>query len=137
MFPDFILPLEVELLLARPAGHHQRLPRHHLPHPRKRALYGEIHELLAPGGLFVNVEHVASASPELESLFAEKYVEQLAARTGRPLETVAQEYHTRPDKADNILESLETQLGWLREIGFRHVDCAFKWLELAVFCGVR
>src|SRR5262249_19531237 len=33
---------------------------HHLPDTRKRELYAEIFALLAPGAMFVNVEHVAS-----------------------------------------------------------------------------
>ena len=44
---------------------------------------------------------------------------------------------TRPDKADNILERVEEQVKWLREIGFDHADCYFKFLELAVFGGVK
>jgi hypothetical protein len=50
---------------------------------------------------------------------------------------VEAEYCGRPDKADNILERVEVQVEWLREIGFLHADCYFKWLELAVFGGVK
>ena len=57
--------------------------------------------------------------------------------TGRDKTEVQREYHGRPDKADNILEPVEAQVGWLREIGFEQADCHFKWLELAVFGGVR
>jgi ubiquinone/menaquinone biosynthesis C-methylase UbiE len=110
---------------------------HHLPTPRKRALYAEVFGLLRPGGLFVNVEHVASATPELEAVHDEAYIDHIAAVTGRGRAEVEREYHNRPDKADNILDPVEAQVGWLREIGFEHADCYFKWLELAVFGGVR
>jgi tRNA (cmo5U34)-methyltransferase len=110
---------------------------HHLPTPRKRALYAEVFGLLRPGGLFVNVEHVASATPELEGVFDGAYIDHLAAVTGRDRAQVEAEHHARTDKADNILEPVEAQVGWLREIGYDQADCYFKWLELAVFGGVR
>lgn len=50
---------------------------------------------------------------------------------------VAQEYYSRPDKEDNILERADVQVHWLQEIGFHHADCYFKWMELAVFGGVK
>ncbi len=110
---------------------------HHLPHERKRALYAEILTVLAPGGLFLNVEHVASATPALEAVQEEVMIDQLTARTGRPRDVVAREYRARPDKADNILAPVDVQVQWLRELGFAHADCFMKFLELAVFGGVR
>lgn len=110
---------------------------HHLPTPRKRALYEEVFGLLAFGGMFINVEHVAPPSTELEALFGEAYIDQLVAGTGRERAVVESEYHSRADEADNILDPVEIQVGWLREIGFGHADCYFKWLELAVFGGVK
>ena len=110
---------------------------HHLSHSRKKELYGEIHQVLHPGGLFVNIEHVSSPSLELEALFDEGFISEITKRTGRDPEVVRREYHERQDKADNQLLDLETQLSWLREIGFHHVDCIFKWLELVVICGVK
>ena len=114
-----------------------RYALHHLPTARKRFLYGEVFDLLVPGGLFLNVEHVASATPELEAVHDRAYIDHIAAVTGRDRGEVEREYHDRPDKADNILDLVEAQVGWLREIGFAHADCYMKWLELAVFGGVR
>lgn len=93
---------------------------HHVSHERKRALYGEVFERLRPGGVFCNLEHVSSPTAALHERF-------LAA------------FHTRPAEEDpsNQLLDMETQLGWLREIGFADVDCLWKWRELALLRGSK
>ena len=113
---------------------------HHQPDDRKRALYGEIYDLLSAGGIFVNVEHVAPATPRVSALSDELFVDSLTAHNGRlggqkTREQIATDYVRRPDKAANILAPVEDQCAWLREIGFVDVDCYFKVFELAVFGG--
>jgi tRNA (cmo5U34)-methyltransferase len=115
---------------------------HHQPDERKRSLYGELFELLAEGGLFLNLEHVASVAPWLEAAFDEYFVDALwrfhqQSGTGKNREQVAREYYARPDKAANILALTDVQCSWLREIGFKDVDCYFKALELALFGGIK
>jgi tRNA (cmo5U34)-methyltransferase len=93
---------------------------HHLPHQRKRELYREIYDHLFPNGVFCNLEHVASPTSSLH----EKFLRSI----GDTLET--------EDKSNQLLD-LETQLVWLREMGFTDVDCYWKWLELALMVGVK
>jgi SAM-dependent methyltransferase len=113
---------------------------HHQPDESKRRIYAEIFELLAPGAPFIHIEHVASASPWIEHQFNELLVDRMYAYDvaiggSRTREQVAADYVYRPDKAANILAPLETQLEWLREIGYQDVDCLFKIYELALFIG--
>jgi ubiquinone/menaquinone biosynthesis C-methylase UbiE len=93
---------------------------HHVTHERKRSLYAEIFSLLTPGGVFCNLEHVASPSVQLHHQFLDKLA-------------------TPPEQEDpsNKLLDVETQLTWLREIGFVDVDCHWKWRELALLAGVK
>lgn len=93
---------------------------HHLEHERKRSLYGEVFDLLEPGGVFANFEHVASATHRLHLAFF--------AAIDEPIEN--------EDPSDCLLD-VETQLGWLRELGFDDVDCYWKWLEMALLVGVK
>ncbi|NJK67056.1 MAG: class I SAM-dependent methyltransferase [Microcoleus sp. SU_5_3] len=93
---------------------------HHVEDDRKRSLYTEIFNLLNPGGIFCNLEHVASATPALHQKFRE------ALGIG-----------DTPDDPSNKLLDVETQLRWFREIGFDDVDCYWKWLELALLVGVK
>ena len=130
------LPLnQVDLIVSGFAIHHQ-------PDERKREIYAEIFGLLRPGGLFLNLEHVASASTQGTRLFDEYFIDSLVRFHGRAgssksREEIAGEYYHRPDKVANILAPVETQCGWLREIGFTGVDCFFKVFELALFGGWR
>jgi SAM-dependent methyltransferase len=93
---------------------------HHVGHERKPALYGEVHDRLAPGGVFCNLEHVASPTPELHDAFL-----------------LAIGYAPADDDPSNQLLDVETQLAWLGELGFEQVDCHWKWRELALLAAVR
>jgi len=91
---------------------------HHCTDERKRQLYSEIFNALLPGGVFCNLEHVASPTEELHNRFL------------RSLGLSEEE-----EDPSNKLLDVETQLLWLRNIGFQHVDCHWKWLELALIGG--
>lgn len=93
---------------------------HHVIHPRKRELYAEIFARLSSGGVFCNLEHVASPTPLLHAQF-------LATMDLTP----------ETEDPSNKLLDVHTQISWLREIGFDHVDCHWKWRELALLTGVR
>jgi SAM-dependent methyltransferase len=93
---------------------------HHVIDERKRALYGEVLERLELGGVFSNLEHVASPTHEL-------HVAWLEALGTAP----------EDDDPSNKLASVEAQLGWLREVGFEQVDCHYKWREIALLGATK
>jgi tRNA (cmo5U34)-methyltransferase len=93
---------------------------HHLEHRRKRSLYREVLALLEPGGVFANFEHVASPSERVHRAFF--------AAIGEPIEYEDPSYR---------LLDVETQIGWLRELGFEDADCYWKWREMALLAGVK
>lgn len=93
---------------------------HHLEDERKRAIYAEVLTLLEPGGRFLNLEHVASATPALHAEF------------------MAAIAHLEDEEdPSNRLSPVEHQLGWLRDAGFADVDCHWRWRELALLRADR
>ena len=112
---------------------------HHQPDERKQQVYHEIFGLLAPGGMFLNLEHVKPFSTITSKVFDEIFIDNLCtvAEEGTSREQVANQYHNRPDKEANILASVSDNCRWLRESGFAEVDSYFKALELALFGGIK
>jgi tRNA (cmo5U34)-methyltransferase len=76
--------------------------------------------LLASGGVFLNLEHIALATEALHQKFL--------AAVGLSPET---------DDPANILLDVETQLKWLRQIGYKDVDCLWKWLEITLLTATK
>jgi SAM-dependent methyltransferase len=88
---------------------------HHVSDERKQCLYREVSDLLAPGGVFCNLDVVASPTRSLH----EKWREEMGAFD---------------DPAD-VLCDLASQLRWLSEAGLDDVDCIWKWRSLALMRG--
>ncbi len=89
---------------------------HHLEDERKQRLSAEVAALLAPGGLFANLDVVASATPELHAEFL--------ALIGRPA-----------DDPEDRLSDIGSQLDWLRNAGLVQVDCLWRWRGFALLVG--
>ncbi len=91
---------------------------HHCANERKRVIYQEVWSLLEPAGVFCNLEHVASPNQRVHQRFLE-----------------AMNIAGEEEDPSNQLLDVETQLRWLRDIGFEDVDCYWKWPELALIVG--
>jgi tRNA (cmo5U34)-methyltransferase len=118
---------------------------HHLPPQRKRALFGELFELLAPGGLFVNLDYVLVHGP-LAGLFNEQMVANaMHAERERAGEHAARHEaeEVRRQLADDgvgdedIPDTAEDQVAWLSDAGFEQAEVHFKWAEASVFGAVK
>jgi tRNA (cmo5U34)-methyltransferase len=90
---------------------------HHVTDQRKRSLYAEIAGLLAPGGVFANLEIVKSPTQALHDQWRD-------------------EMDARDDPAD-VLADMTSQLEWISAAGLENVDCIWKWRSLALLRGER
>ena len=91
---------------------------HHLDDAAKRALFARVAHVLRPGGVFANLEVVASATPELHAAFR--------AAIGRAA-----------DDPEDKPAAVESQLTWMRAAGLSQVDCLWRWRGFALLVGSR
>ncbi len=105
-------------------------------------IYSDLFEMLAPGGLFFNLDFVSISAPFARKVFESLYIESLAqfraARTGvLDRDTAEKDFLQRPDKESLLPSQTDVQCDWLREIGFVGVDCFFRGLGIAFFGGAK
>lgn len=106
---------------------------HHVEDEHKRRLFAQVHERMAPGGVFVNAEQVAGPTPHLDAVYADWHRTRCAE-----LGTTAEEWAAAEQRMGfDHLAPLESQLHWLRDAGFEQVDCLFKQYGFAVIVARR
>jgi tRNA (cmo5U34)-methyltransferase len=119
---------------------------HHLSDERKRVLYREVYELLRPGGVFLNNDLVATPQVlrtrfEELNLLAIQEQDRLKRGWERPLEEIHAEMREQLQAAGpqhhSQIADLSDQLEWLREAGFKSVDCYWRYLDLSIFGGAK
>jgi len=137
MSPDWAAGLgQFEAVVSSIAIHNVRFP------DRIKAIYGEVFPLVAPGGCFINLDHVASGElagragrqerlmQRRQQIFSDtgelKALSEIGAETGRGgrLNT-----HAEPSREDleriagHERATLANQLRWLLEAGFDEAEC--------------
>ena len=89
---------------------------HHLDDARKQTLTEEVADRLAPGGVFANLDVVASGSPRHHAEFLRLI--------GRP-----------EDDPEDRPAPIGLQLEWMRAAGLHDVDCLWRWRGFALLAG--
>jgi tRNA (cmo5U34)-methyltransferase len=106
---------------------------HHLEDADKKVLFGRVHDVLRPGGVFVNAEQVLGPTPELAELYVETWQRLCRELGAGDAELTAAIERRRHDRCADV----ESQLRWLREAGFPTADCLYKYWEQAVLVAVK
>jgi tRNA (cmo5U34)-methyltransferase len=106
---------------------------HHLSDEQKRSLFKRIHGALNDEGVFVNAEQFRCATPERHKFHHERWITRVRELGVDDRDLAAALERMKFDRA----ATLEDQLEWMREAGFREIDCAYKNLIFAVYCGLK
>lgn len=110
---------------------------HHLYNGEKKSLFQYIYDHLNSGGFFLNIETVKAPTNELESWYRVIWKEwiqenQIKLDVKKSFEYLPEQYKNNPD---NHPDTLETQLNMLKSIGFKQVDCYYKYGIFTIFGG--
>jgi tRNA (cmo5U34)-methyltransferase len=119
---------------------------HHLSDERKRELYREVFQLLSPNGIFLN-DDVVATPPALKARFEllnaaaiqeQERAQRGIARTREQIEAeMREQLRLAGGRHQSQIAPLSDHLAWLREAGFKSVDCYWRYLDLAIFGGVK
>jgi tRNA (cmo5U34)-methyltransferase len=106
---------------------------------RVRAIYAEIARVLAPGGAFLNLDHVNPGGPRIEAQYG---VMRGTARPGAAVRLAHTHAAGEAEAAAPVVPrwqrfpaDLPTNLAWLKEAGFAEVDCFSKEFQRTLFGG--
>lgn len=111
---------------------------HHLTFDEKKKIYTYIHNHLSSSGYFVHYDVVVPPSGKLENWYFtlwRQWIKNHAAQEKREeLLGIPDQYKENPD---NTPDTLKTQLEALEKIGFKNVDCYFKFGIFSLFGGSK
>ncbi|PAQ16042.1 SAM-dependent methyltransferase [Bacillaceae bacterium SAOS 7] len=106
---------------------------HHLSDEEKRKLYQNVYTWLNPGGIFINADQVLGHTPSIDSMYKQDWWEKISASGLTPKQLDEARERTKLDR----MSTLQQQLDWLTESGFRDVDCVYKYFNFVVLVGKK
>lgn len=111
---------------------------HHLIMEKKTALFRTIYNYLNVGGYFLNIDVILAPSDALEQwylLLWKQWIDErksfLGIKDGH-YDHIVKEYK---DNTDNKPDTLDVQLKTLQAIGFKEVDCFYKYGIFTMYGG--
>ena len=104
---------------------------HHLTEPRKIELFRNIYNHLNPGGIFINADQVQGESLEIDKTYRETWIKQVRQNGVTETELEAAFERIKEDK----MSTLTSQIQWMKDAGFKDVNCWYKNYGFVVFGG--
>ncbi len=104
---------------------------HHLTHGDKREVFERVHDSLVVGGYFVNADQVLGETEEEEEGYNKWWLRRVREAGVSEEDLGAALARMRADRN----ATLRAQLGWLEDVGFEEVRCAYADHRFAVYGG--
>ncbi len=106
---------------------------HHLADTAKIDLFGKIHTILEPGGMFINADLVRGENVVAEKICYHTWLRKVREKGVKEETLDAALERTKEDR----LSPLSSQMEWLREAGFIDVANWYRYYSFAVFSGTK
>ncbi|MGE5309137.1 MAG: class I SAM-dependent methyltransferase [Deltaproteobacteria bacterium] len=106
---------------------------HHVEERQKPRFYRKLYSALRSGGAFYNIDIFVSPDPRLQKLFMEKWKAFMAAGLPRRRVNEMIARHQREDRPTD----LASELGFMREAGFKRIEVVLKRYNFAVYGGIK
>lgn len=113
---------------------------HHLTTDEKKGMFKKIHSLLHSGGHFVNIDVILAPSETLDRWYMRLWKEWMDEKkkslgiSGDYHDDIIQRYK---DNRDNKPDTLENQMNALKTIGYKDVDCYYKYGIFSIYGGMK
>jgi tRNA (cmo5U34)-methyltransferase len=113
---------------------------HHLTMKEKTALFKTVHSHLHVGGYFLNTDVILAPSDTIEHWYLQLWKQWIDEKKsileveGCDYDDVIRRYK---DNTDNKPDLLSSQLGTLKAIGFKDVDCFYKYGIFSMYGGKK
>lgn len=112
---------------------------HHLSLAQKESLFKYIYNHLHERGFFLNIDTVKAPSINLENWYLMLWKEWILEKEAgneviRSFSHIPDQYKNNPD---NHPDTLKKQMNLLESIGFKNVDCYYKYGIFALFGGEK
>jgi tRNA (cmo5U34)-methyltransferase len=109
------------------------LALHHTPQDKLKGVFVKIFNALENGGHFINADQTLGSTPENEEKYAQAWLNGVKSKgcTDQDIDVAIERM-----KADKTA-TMQDQLNWLSEAGFRQVDCWYKNYRFAVYSGQK
>ena len=111
---------------------------HHLTMDEKKEFFKKIYSHLHPGGCFMNIDVMLAPTEAIEQWYMQLWKEWINERKtilgikDNVFDDIMRRYKVLEE---NRPDTLDDQLNALREIGFKDVDCCYKYGIFAVYGG--
>lgn len=111
------------------------LALHHLQTDQEKiSIYHKIYDSLKEGGAFYNADTILASSEYLENVNIEQWKDFMRITISN--EEIEEKWLPTYYKEDYPAPLIK-QVDWLREVGFNNVDVTWKYINGAVFGGIK